>query len=168
MPILFTWKGLIGSKTFQNFMFLPNISIKIPDIAVKCSRSLFLSSTLYKKHRIVYLLYQESPSHIPDYINPIWNGGGGGGKHAPHPLVFFFKYLRNKKKVWLCPFMTFSYYLFWTFLRNVSRKFWLAHELLWFCQRGTENFKKKIFLSNFFFWNYFFCKIFQVYIMLKC
>ena len=69
--------------------------------------------------------------------------------------------------------MTFTYYLFWRFLPSFSRNFWLAHELLWFCQRGTEKFKNKkkffqfFFQFFFFFWNNFFCKIFQVYIMSK-
>ena len=77
--------------------------------------------------------------------------GDGGGKNAlPPPLVFFFKYLQNDK-VWLCPFMTFSYYLFWTFLPNFLRKFWLAHELLWFCQSGTNNSKTNFFSKRIFF-----------------
>ena len=75
-----------------------------------------------------------------------------GGKNPP-PLVFFFKHLQNEKKVWLCPFMAFSYYLFWTFLPKISPKLWLAHELLWFCQRGIEKFKKKFFLKQLFLLN---------------
>ena len=70
-----------------------------------------------------------------------------GGKNAP--FVFFFKYLQNEKGMTL-PFYDFSYYLFWTFLPNFLRKFWLAHELLWFCQRGTEKFKKKKCFFKFF------------------
>ena len=47
--------------------------------------------------------------------------------------------------------MTFSYYLFWTFLPNFSRKLWLSHELLRFCQWGTKTFKKKFFFNFFLF-----------------
>ena len=57
--------------------------------------------------------------------------------------------------------MTFSYYLFWTFLLNFPRKFWLAPELLWFCQRGTEKLKKKFFSNFFFFETTFFAKYFK-------
>ena len=75
--------------------------------------------------------------------------------------------------------MTFIYYLFWTLLPNFSRKFWLAHQLLWFCQRGTEKLKKKkvlkqLFLQNissmhyvevvnmiFFIWNHIFLLVFE-------
>ena len=57
MPILFAWRALIVSKVLQNSLFLPNISFKIPNIEVKCSRSLFLSNTLYKKYGLVLMLF---------------------------------------------------------------------------------------------------------------
>ena len=63
---------------------------------------------------------------------------------------FLFQISSKRKKVWLCPFMTFSYYLFWTRLPNFSWKFWLAHKLLWFCQMGIEKFKKKVLFNIFF------------------
>ena len=74
--------------------------------------------------------------------------GVGRGHFCPY---FLFQISSKRKKVRLCPFMTFSYYLFWTFLPNFSRKFWLTHELLWFCQRSTEKFQKKFFSTFFFF-----------------
>ena len=84
-------------------------------------------------------------------------------------LVFIFKYLQNGKKVWLCSFITFSYYLFWTFLQNFSRKFWLAHELLWFCHRRAEKLKKKISIQKkLFFETTFFAKYFNyIWLMSK-
>ena len=57
MPILFAWRALIVFKVLQNSLFLPNISFKIPNIAVKCSRSLFPSNTLYKKYGLVLIFF---------------------------------------------------------------------------------------------------------------
>ena len=83
-------------------------------------------------------------------------------KILPRHFLFQFKYLQNKKKVWLCRFMTFIYYLFWTFLPSFSRKFWLTHELLWFCQRGTKKFLKiYIFFKYIFFETTFFATYFK-------
>ena len=79
--------------------------------------------------------------------------GGGGGKWAPPPPPHTLSFLNifKMKRYDFALLMTFSYYLFWTFLPNFSRKFWLVHELLWFCQRVTKKFKKKFFFKCFFF-----------------
>ena len=72
-----------------------------------------------------------------------------GWQICPRPSSFSFLNILKTKKGMILPF----YDLFWTFLPNFSRKFWLAHELLWFCQRGTEKIQKN-FVFNFF--NFFF------------
>ena len=118
-----------------------------------------LKIKIRKQHKKYFVVHLES-------FNPIWNGGGGQSKNAS--LASFLKYLQNDERYDFSLFMTFSYYLFWTFLRNFLRQIWLPHESLWFCQRGTKKFQKNFFFKNFFFfWNNFFCKIFPVYIMLK-
>ena len=99
--------------------------------------------------------------HFLDLLTLFPIGGSKSGSS-----VILLQISSKRKKVWLCPFMTSSYYLFWGFLTNFSRKFWFAHELLWFCRRATKKLKKK----SFFFSNSLFCflyKLFEVYIMLK-
>ena len=58
MSILFPWRALIGSKAFQNSLFLPNMSFKISNIAVKCFRSLFycITQKSYDVYTIKFLI----------------------------------------------------------------------------------------------------------------
>ena len=90
---------------------------------------------------------------IFSHLNPIWNGRGG--KNALS-LIFFFKYLQNEKKydfalLWLLVITSFER------LCQISRQYfdWLTS----YCDflKGVPKNSK----TNFF------CKIFQVYIMLK-
>ena len=93
-------------------------------------------------------------------------GTGGGGGVQNSPLVFFFKYLQNGKR--------YDFVLLWLLVITYFK---------WCCQIYRENFdwltsycdfvrgvpknsKKKSFFKQLFS-NKFFCKIFQVHIMLK-
>ena len=104
--------------------------------------------------------------HVWSLVNPIWNRGGC--KNAP-PLVFFFKYLQNKKRydfalLWILVIIYFERFC------QISRKnFDWFTSYCDFVKGVPKNFKKNFFqfFFFFFFWNNFFCKIFQVYIMLK-
>ena len=84
------------------------------------------------------------------------------------PLVFFSKYLQNEKRYYFAPSRLLVITYFERFCQISRENFWLAYELLWFCQRGTEKFKKKnLFFKFYIFLNNFFCKIFQLHSMLK-
>ena len=79
MPILFAWRALIVSETFQNSLFLPNMSFKISNIAVKCYRSLFYSRTFYLTGDMTNL-YQFS-------VNvSLWILGEFPLKNCPRPI----------------------------------------------------------------------------------